>query len=116
MQDLEGDMLRTVAALRRAVDFLHDYDKLQAALRIDRDGGHPSALTVYAQDGLAAAHRVLDGLRAPTDGPSRLPTDGPSRLPTDGPGRSPNGRAPARTEPRIPAQRIPHDRHGDPGE
>ena len=108
MQDLEGDMLRTVAALRRAVDFLHDYDKLQAALRIDRDGGHPSALTVYAQDGLAAAHRVLDGLRAPTDGPGRLPTDGP--------GRSPNGRAPARTEPRIPAQRIPHDRHGDPGE
>ncbi|MEV4619965.1 hypothetical protein AB0J74_14815 [Asanoa sp. NPDC049573] len=88
MQDLEGDMLRAVAALSRAVDFLHDYDKLQATLRIERSGGHPSALTVYAEDGLAAAHRVLDGLR------------------------SPNGRS----APRIPAQRIPDDRHGDPGE
>ncbi|HTF10712.1 MAG TPA: hypothetical protein VK659_21320 [Asanoa sp.] len=97
MLDLEGDMLRAVAALSRAVDFLHDYDKLQAALRIDGDGGHPSALTVYAEDGLAAAHRVLDGLREPNRS-------------------SPNGRAPTRTEPRIPAQRIPHDRHGDPGE
>jgi hypothetical protein len=97
MQDLEGDMLRAVAALRRAVDFLHDYDKLQAALRIDRVGGHASALTVYAEDGLAAANRVLDGLREPS-------------------GSSPNGRVPTRTEPRIPTQRIPHDRHGDPGE
>jgi hypothetical protein len=97
MPDLEGDMLRAVAALGRAVDFLHDYDKLQAALRINRDGGHPSALTVYAEDGLAAAHRVLDELRSPTGGVS-------------------NGRARVRTEPRIPAQRIPPDRHGDPGE
>ncbi|GIF46652.1 hypothetical protein DFJ67_8512 [Asanoa ferruginea] len=102
MQDLEGDMLRAVAALRRAVDFLHEYDKLQAALRIDDGGGHPSALTVYTEDGLAAAHRVLDGLRDPA---GREPA-----------GRSPNGRVPTRIEPRIPAQRIPHDRHGDPGE
>lgn len=89
MQDLERDMLRAVAALSSAVDFLHRYDRLQAALRIE--AGSPSALTTAAEDGLAAAHRVLDGLR------------------------SPNGR-PVRTQPFIPAQRTPRDRHGDPGE
>jgi len=89
MQDLEGDMLRAVAALSSAVDFLHRYDRLQAALRIE--AGCASALTTTAEDGLAAAHRVLDGLR------------------------SPNGR-PVRTQPFIPAQRTPRDRHGDPGE
>lgn len=95
MQNLEGDMVRAVAALSRAVDFLHGYDRLQAALRIDCDGGHPSELTSYAEEGLAAAHRVLDGLRSPN-------------------GRQPG--VPVRAEPRIPAQRTPHDRHGDPGE
>lgn len=90
MQDLEGDMLRAVAALSSAVDFLHRYDRLQAALRIEADSS--SALTSTAEDGLAAAHRVLDGLRAP------------------------NGARPVRTQPFIPAQRTPHDRHGDPGE
>jgi hypothetical protein len=90
MQDLEGDMLRAVAALSGAVDFLRRYDRLHAALRIDT-GTTSSALTMAAEDGLAAAHRVLDSLR------------------------SPDGR-PARTEPFIPAQRTPRDRHGDPGE
>ncbi|GIF68381.1 hypothetical protein Ais01nite_64160 [Asanoa ishikariensis] len=90
MQDLEGDMLRAVAALSGAVDFLHRYDRLQAALRIEA-GASPSALTTTAEDGLAAAHRVLDTLR------------------------SPNGR-PVRTEPFIPAQRTSRDRLGDPGE
>lgn len=94
MQDLEGDMLRAVAALSSAVDFLHRYDRLQAALRIE-GGGSPSALTSATEDGLAAAHRVLDRLRPPN-------------------GRPPNGRA-RHAEPFIPAQRTAH-RQGDPGE
>ena len=90
MQDLEGDMLRAVVALSSAVDFLRRYDRVQAALRVE-PGCTPSALTTAAEDGLAAAHRVLEGLR------------------------SPNGR-PVRTQPFIPAQRTPRDGHGDPGE
>ncbi|MDG4827393.1 hypothetical protein O7635_36585 [Asanoa sp. WMMD1127] len=90
MQDLEGDMVRAVAALRGAVEFLHRYDRLHASLRAESGGG-PSPLTSATEDGLAAAHRVLDGLR------------------------SPDGR-PRRAAPFIPAQRTPPDRHGDPGE
>jgi hypothetical protein len=93
--DLEGDMLRAVAALSRALDFLHRYDRLRAALRIDHDGGRSSPLTAYTEDGLAAAHRVLDGLRSPNGTPHAVR---------------------ARPVPWIPAQRIPPDRHGDPGE
>ncbi|WP_203708294.1 hypothetical protein [Asanoa iriomotensis] len=93
MPDLEGDMLRAVAALSSAVDFLHRYDRLQAALRVEPAAAQPSPLTSATEDGLAAAHRVLAGLRGP------------------------NGRTPTvRTEPRIPAQRVPRDHHGDPGE
>ncbi|WP_203716019.1 hypothetical protein [Asanoa siamensis] len=92
MPDLEGDMLRAVAALTGAVDFLHRYDRLQATLRADGGNGHCSALTAATEDGLAAAHRVLAGLRAP------------------------DGHAKTRTGPFIPAQRTPPDRRGDPGE
>jgi len=88
--DLESDMVRTVQALSEAAEFLRRYDRVQAALRQEADGGGRAPLTARVEEGLAAAHRVLAAVRAPA---------------RDGDG-----------EPRIPAQRRAPGRHGDPGE
>jgi hypothetical protein len=105
MPDLEGDMLRAVTALSGAVDFLRRYDRLQAALRGERAAVEPSPLTMAAEEGLAAAYRVLAGLRG-----------GNGRGNDRGNGRGQLRAEPRIAEPRIPAQRTAYDRHGDPGE
>jgi hypothetical protein len=85
--DLERDMIRAVAALDRAVEFLARYDRVRTGVsyRLPDDNGDRSALTDCAEEGLAAALRVLGDLRSASP-------------------------------PRIPRQRIGDYRHGDPGE
>jgi hypothetical protein len=58
--DLERDMVRAVEALGRAVEFLN------------RDGREQAALADCAQEGLAAARRVLTDLRAGQPPPRRV--------------------------------------------
>jgi hypothetical protein len=84
--DLERDMIRAVAALDRAVEFLSRYDRVRAEVSRGRvEGiGDRSALTDCAEEGLAAARRVLGDLRS--------------------------------ASPRIPQQRERDYGHGDPGE
>ena len=73
--DLEQDMVCTVEALSRTVEFLNRFDRLQAALNPDANRGRRSALIDVAEDGLAAAHRVLDRLKTAglTDAAARIP-------------------------------------------
>lgn len=100
---LEDDMLRAVEALSHTVAFLQRYDRLQAALLVERDGGARSPLTACAEEGLAAAHRVLGALRASVPGATpREPAAPSSQLPPPGL--------------HIPTQRRPRDRNSDPGE
>ena len=67
--DLERDMVRAIEALGRAVEFLSRYDREQLAKA--NGGGARSPLTDCAQEGLAAARRVLTDLRATRPGVRR---------------------------------------------
>jgi hypothetical protein len=71
--DLERDMISAVAALDRAVEFLTRYDRVRTgASHLLPDGnGDRSALTDCAEEGLAAARRVLGDLRSAP--PPRIP-------------------------------------------
>jgi hypothetical protein len=60
--DLERDMVRAIEALGRAVEFLALYERGQLAKA--NGGGKREPLTDCAQEGLAAARRVLTDLRA----------------------------------------------------
>lgn len=62
--DLERDMVRAVEALGRAVEFLR------------HDAEEQRALADCAQEGLAAARRVLTDLRAGRTPPRRIYTHG----------------------------------------
>jgi hypothetical protein len=54
--EFEREMVRVVEALGRTVEYLHRHDA-------ERNGAGRSPVTDCAQEGLAAARRVLVGLR-----------------------------------------------------
>ncbi|BCJ63620.1 hypothetical protein [Polymorphospora rubra] len=62
--ELERDLLRSVDALRDALTFLVRYDQLTALSRGEPAGSGGSVLADRVHEGLAAANRVLVGVRA----------------------------------------------------
>ncbi|MEV0396544.1 hypothetical protein [Polymorphospora rubra] len=62
--ELERDLVRAVDALRDALTFLVRYDQLTALSRGEPAGGGGSVLADRVHEGLAAANRVLVGVRS----------------------------------------------------